>query len=367
MVEEVSARKARPLSRAKVVFLTIFFACLASCATSPAADPSTTPAPPEEPTTAVYPSTTGPLDNRGGDHEPQTPTATRPVTETSTPHGASEASTTDVAPATTSTSVAHLVQETTQPVSVDPTTTTHAELDEHVAEPVPLLEPIVVNAHDHDPDAFTQGLVFRDGYFYESTGLYGGSSVRIVDPVNGEVLLSRSLDNDYFGEGLEVVGNRVVQLTWKAGIAFIWDARTLEPLGTYTYGGEGWGLCAFEDRFVMSDGSSTLTFRHVDTFAVVGEVEVLLEGEPVHNLNELECVEDIVYANVWFSDEILVISPLTGQVVTRIDGSALRQHLTSTEGIDVLNGIAYNRDRRTLYLTGKLWPEVFEVRVTADR
>ncbi len=246
-------------------------------------------------------------------------------------------------------------------VSSTATAGTQADLEQPQSESVPLTELTVVDVHDHDPDAFTQGLAFRNGRFYESTGLYGRSSVRIVDPVSGEVLLSIALDKDYFGEGLEVVGDRIVQLTWKSGIAFIWDAQTLEPLGTYTYGGEGWGLCAFADHFVMSDGSSTLAFRDLDTFEVLGEVEVILEGQPVHHLNELECVGDVVYANVWFSDEIMVISPTTGQVITRVDGSSLRQHLTSTEGIDVLNGIAYDPNRRVLYLTGKLWPEIFEV------
>ncbi len=246
-------------------------------------------------------------------------------------------------------------------VSSTATAGAQADLEQPQSESVSLTELTVVDIHDHDPDAFTQGLAFRNGRFYESTGLYGGSSVRIVDPVSGEVLLSIALDKDYFGEGLEVVGDRIVQLTWKSGIAFIWDAQTLEPLGTYTYEGEGWGLCAFADHFVMSDGSSTLAFRDLDTFEVLGEVEVILEGQPVHHLNELECVGDVVYANVWFSDEIMVISPTTGQVIARVDGSSLRQHLTSTEGIDVLNGIAYDPNRRVLYLTGKLWPEIFEV------
>lgn len=230
-------------------------------------------------------------------------------------------------------------------------------------DPAEATEISVLKVFTHDPDAFTQGLVLHDGRFYESTGLYGRSSVRIVEPATGEVLASRALDSRYFGEGLAVVGERVVQLTWKEGTAFIWDARTLEPLGTYTYEGEGWGLCAFGDRFVMSDGSSMLAFRDLDTFGVLGKVNVHMEGEAVTNLNELECVGDRVYANVWYSDIVMVIDPDTGQVVASIDASSLRENLSTTEAIDVLNGIAYDSRQQVFYLTGKLWPELFEVRI----
>ena len=230
----------------------------------------------------------------------------------------------------------------------------------------PALPPIRVLATlPHDSGAFTQGLVVRAGRFYESTGLYGRSTVRIVEPATGKVVSYVALGDGYFGEGLEVVGDRVVQLTWKEEIAFIWDAGTLELLGSYTYEGEGWGLCAFADRFVMSNGSSRLTFRHLETFGVIGGVDVLLDGEPVDRLNELECVGDLVYANVWLSDHIVVIASDSGRVVARVDASPLRGELSSSDGIDVLNGIAYDPDRRVFYLTGKLWPEIFEVRIGA--
>lgn len=224
----------------------------------------------------------------------------------------------------------------------------------------------VLGALPHDPTAFTQGLVLRGGRLYESTGLYGRSTVRIVDPAGGEIVASVELDDRYFGEGLEVVGDRVVQLTWKSGTAFIWDAETLAPLGTYSYEGEGWGLCAFEDRFVMTDGTAELTLRDLDTFEVIGRVKVVLQGRPIDRLNELECVEDLVYANVWQTDYIMVIAPLSGQVVARVDASSLQDHLTSTDGIDVLNGIAYDHDRGVFYLTGKLWPNIFETRINFE-
>ena len=231
------------------------------------------------------------------------------------------------------------------------------------AEPVPV-EPAFVRALPHDPRAFTQGLVLRDGVFYESTGLYGESTVRIVDPGTGRVIRSRSLGEEFFGEGLELVGDRLIQLTWKEGTAFIWDAETLAPLGAFSYEGEGWGLCAQEDRLVMSDGSSRLTFRDRTTFEPLGGVEVRRAGEPVERINELECVEDLVYANVWQTEEIVIIDPGTGRVVGQVDASSLLDRLGSTDGIDVLNGIAYDPEDQSFYLTGKLWPEIFQVRLT---
>ena len=234
------------------------------------------------------------------------------------------------------------------------------------AGPVSVLEPVLIRALPHDPGAFTQGLVLRDGVFYESTGLYGESTVRIVDPSTGRVIRSRSLGQEFFGEGLELVGDRLIQLTWREETAFVWDAQTLAPLGTFAYEGEGWGLCALEDRLVMSDGSARLTFRDRTTFEPLGGVEVLRSGEPVERINELECVEDLVYANVWQTEEIVIIDPGTGRVVGQIDASTLVDRLVSTDGIDVLNGIAYDPEDRSFYLTGKLWPEIFQVRLTPE-
>lgn len=233
------------------------------------------------------------------------------------------------------------------------------------AEPVSV-EPVIVRAFPHDPGAFTQGLVLRDGVFYESTGLYGESTVRIVDPGTGRVIRSRSLGEEFFGEGLELVGDRLIQLTWQEGTAFIWDAETLAPLGTFSYEGEGWGLCAQEDRLVMSDGSSRLTFRDRATFEPVGGIEVLRAGEPVEWINELECVGDLVYANVWQTEEIVIIDPGTGKVVGQIDASSLLDRLGPTDGIDVLNGIAYDTEDGSFYLTGKLWPEIFQVSLVSS-
>ena len=230
---------------------------------------------------------------------------------------------------------------------------------------------LILRALPHDPQAFTQGLALRGGLFYESTGLYGLSTVRIVDPGTGEVIYSQALEDGYFGEGLEVVGDRVIQLTWREGTAFVWGAETLAPLGRYTYEGEGWGLCAFEDRFVMSDGSSSLTVRDLETFEVIGE-EIPVRtagGEPVERLNELECVGDpvygdLVYANIWLTDRIAVIDAAAGLVAGMVDASALLGELPRDSLADpdnVLNGIAYDPDRGVFYLGGKRWPRIFEV------
>ena len=276
------------------------------------------------------------------------------VPDTSAP--AAEATATPPAPAATEAEIT--AEPTTTSPSMDP-----VEPPATIpAEPVSV-EPVIVRALPHDPGAFTQGLVLREGVFYESTGLYGESTVRIVDPGTGRVIRSRRLGEDFFGEGLELVGDRLIQLTWKEGTAFVWDAETLAPLGTFSYDGEGWGLCAQEDRLVMSDGSSRLTFRDPATFEPVGGVEVLRAGEPVKWINELECVEDLVYANVWQTEEIVVIDPGTGRVVGQIDASSLLDRLGSTDGIDVLNGIAYDSGDRSFYLTGKFWPEIFQVRL----
>ena len=252
----------------------------------------------------------------------------------------------------------------TSPPAGDTTVDPPAPADTRVpADPVSV-EPDFVRALPHDPRAFTQGLVLGDGVFYESTGLYGESTVRIVDPATGHVIRSRSLEDGFFGEGLELVGDRLIQLTWREGTAFIWDAETLAPLGNFSYEGEGWGLCAQEDRLVMSDGSSRLTFRDRTTFEPVGAVEVLRSGEPVERINELECVDDLVYANVWQTEEIVVIDPGAGRVVGQIDASSLLDRLGSTAGIDVLNGIAYDPVDGSFYLTGKLWPAIFQVRLS---
>jgi glutamine cyclotransferase len=224
----------------------------------------------------------------------------------------------------------------------------------------------VVSRRPHDPQAFTQGLVLDPvGRLFESTGLAGRSSLRQVDAEDGRVLRLRELPDEQFGEGLALVGDRLIQLTWQNGIATAWEADTFEPLSTYTYDGEGWGLCHDGVRLVMSDGSDRLTFRDPETFSVLGDVAVTLDGEPLAALNELECVDGAVWANVYRTDRIVRIDPVSGSVTGSLDLDGIIDPPPDRERPGaVLNGIAFDPRSETFLVTGKLWPELFEIRVT---
>jgi glutaminyl-peptide cyclotransferase len=224
----------------------------------------------------------------------------------------------------------------------------------------------VVRVIDHDAEAFTQGLEQTPAGILESTGRRGQSTLRLVDPADGNVLKSRPIDDEFFGEGLTVVDDEVIQLTWTSGIALRYDAETLEPIGSYRYSGEGWGLCFDGESLWMSDGSARLTRRDPQSFASLGDVEVRRDGDPIENLNELECVDGRVMANIWKSDEIIVIDPESGTVGATIDAASLVAEIDASARGAVLNGIADLGDG-TLLLGGKLWPRNFVVElVSAD-
>ena len=223
----------------------------------------------------------------------------------------------------------------------------------------------VIASHPHDPEAFTQGLLFADGQLYESTGGYGQSSLRIVDLASGRVLRERQLPDNRFGEGLALNGGRLHQLTWKAGDGFIHDATTLAPIGEFRYGGEGWGLAANADSLVMSDGTAELRFLDPATLTEVRRLQVRDGTEPVADLNELEFVEGDLYANVWPSDRIAIINPANGQVRGWLDLTGLLPLVFRTPRTDVLNGIAYDAAGKRLFVTGKHWPRLFQIEVTA--
>ena len=222
----------------------------------------------------------------------------------------------------------------------------------------------MLRAVPHRTDAFTQGLVWADGTIYESTGLVGRSTVSALDPATGTVRTSVDSEPDVFGEGLALVGDRLIQLTWQDEVAFVHDAETLELIDRYRYEGEGWGLCHDGEWLVMSDGSPELTFRDPETFAETGTVTVVLDGRPVEELNELECVGDRIYANVWQTDTIVEIDGASGEVTGVVDASALKEQLDPpvSDRNAVLNGIAHDPEAGTFWLTGKLWPQMFEVR-----
>jgi len=231
-------------------------------------------------------------------------------------------------------------------------------------EPVKVLVPEVISVREHDLKAYTQGFLLPEGALYESTGLRGESALRQVDPETGEVLKSVTVPEEYFAEGLERVGDKLIQLTWQENVAFVYDINTFEQIGTFDYTGEGWGLCADGKWLYMSDGSPFLSLRDAETFELVHQGMVTYQGQPVYNLNELECVGDYVYANIWKTNFIVQINKVNGVVVAVIDASEL---LTAEETAelgeqDVLNGIAYQPDTDTFLITGKRWPKMFEVR-----
>ncbi len=223
----------------------------------------------------------------------------------------------------------------------------------------------VARALPHDTLAYTQGLLLRDGAFFESTGQYGTSQLRQVDVESGQVVRAVDLSAEHFGEGLAAVGDRLVQLTWRAGLAFVYDAATFEVLDTLSYEGEGWGLCHDGDALYMSDGSATLTRRDPATFEVLERLQVTRDGFSLREINELECVGDHVWANVYMSNTIVRIDKRTGEVTGELDAQGL--FLRSTRPADsgaVLNGIAYDPASGLFYLTGKLWAHIFEVRIS---
>ncbi len=218
----------------------------------------------------------------------------------------------------------------------------------------------VLAVYPHDPGAFTQGLVWDGGVLYESTGLYGKSSLRRVEPMSGEVLERSAVDPNLFGEGLALVGDRLLQLTWKAGIALVYDLASLQPIDEYGFNGQGWGLAYDGRRLVMSDGTNRLTFRDLDDFRWLSTLEVTLAGRPVNQLNELEFASGDLYANVWGEERIVRIDPDSGEVEAVIDASSLLSPDEKSR-VDVLNGIAYDPVSRTFWLTGKFWNKMFQV------
>lgn len=223
----------------------------------------------------------------------------------------------------------------------------------------------ILGTFPHDSAAYTQGLLFHDGHLLESTGRYGQSSVRRVDVATGEVVERAEVDAALFGEGLARVGSELVQLTWKAGRALVYDVATLTVRGEFTYDGDGWGLCYDGEALWMSDGSSTLVRRHPKTFAVLGTVEVTRAGAPQRRLNELECVDGWIYANVYQSDVIVQIDKVTGEVLGEIDLSSVPLSARRPGDIEaVLNGIAYVPETGVFLVTGKLWPKLLALRLS---
>ena len=230
---------------------------------------------------------------------------------------------------------------------------------------VPVYGYEVVHTYPHDPTAFTQGLFFLDGFLYEGTGLPDRSSIRKVRLETGDVLQRRDITNDaYFGEGIVNWKDRLVEITWQTNIGFVYDLATFQPQREFHYQGEGWGLTQDGKRIIESDGiTPRLRFWDPETLRETGSVTVTADGQPVLNLNELEWVKGEVYANIWQTDRIARINPANGKVVGWIDLTGLLNPADRTSETDVLNGIAYDAKTDRLFVTGKNWPKLFEIKL----
>jgi len=225
----------------------------------------------------------------------------------------------------------------------------------------------VINSWPHDPQAFTQGLVYYQGYLYESTGLNGASSLRKVDLQTGQVLNKVDVSSDFFAEGLAIHNGQAIQLTWVTKQGFIYDLASFGLLRTFTYTGEGWGLTQDGRSLIMSDGTDQIRFLNPDTFQVERAIQVRDGSVPVTRLNELEYVDGEIFANIWLTDSIVRINPQSGNITGWIDLTGLLSPEDRRGPVDVLNGIAYDSARSRLFVTGKLWPKLFEIKLKLKR
>ncbi|MCZ6639795.1 MAG: glutaminyl-peptide cyclotransferase [Candidatus Dadabacteria bacterium] len=219
----------------------------------------------------------------------------------------------------------------------------------------------IVNTYPHDTNSFTQGLIFDKGVLYESTGLNGHSAVKIVDLKTGKTLKSHELPDNYFGEGIAIIENKIIQLTWRSKTGFVYDKKTLKLIKKFSYQTQGWGITYDGKYLIISDGSAVLYFMDPNTFKVVGTLEVYGDNGKVSKLNELEYINGEIYANIWGIEKIARINSKTGRVTAWIDLSGLLSDQDKKNRVDVLNGIAFNSDKGSLFVTGKLWPKLFEI------
>ena len=229
---------------------------------------------------------------------------------------------------------------------------------------IPTYDFKVVRSYPHDTQAFTEGLLYRDGFLYESTGLNGKSSIRKVNLESGKVLQSKDIPPQYFGEGLTVWGDTLVGLTWQTQTGFVFDLKTFELRSQFAYPGEGWGLTHNDKELIMSDGTSTLRFLDPKTFLEVRRVKVTADGIVVNQINELEVVDGEVYANLWHTNTIARIDPADDLAGRRIDlGKLYPDAGKGQNGENVLNGIAWDAEKKRLFVTGKLWPKIYEIKL----
>lgn len=221
----------------------------------------------------------------------------------------------------------------------------------------------IVARYPHDVNAFTQGLIFEDGYIYESTGRYGKSEIRKVDLTTGEVLKSIALPGNRFGEGLASQGDNLVSLTWRSGEAYIWDKENFAKINQSKIKGEGWGLTFDGEFLIMSNGKSELRFLDPKSLKLIKKIKVRENGKKVKNINELEYIEGKVFANIWKKSKVAIIDPKTGNVDKWLDLSALVSEVGTADVDAVLNGIAFDKETHRLFITGKMWPNVYEIKL----
>jgi glutamine cyclotransferase len=227
-----------------------------------------------------------------------------------------------------------------------------------------IYEPRIMRTFPHDPQAFTQGLVFEDGYLYEGTGLYGKSSLRKIELETGDVVQAISLPNQFFGEGITIAQDKVVQLTWRSHIGFVYTLDRFKLLNAFHYATEGWGMTYDGEQFIMSDGTEHLYFLNPETYELSGKVRVYDDSGFVTKLNELEFIKGRIYANVWQSGRIAIIEPQTGEVKGWIELQELVRTAGGNNTTKTLNGIAYDKKSDRLFITGKMWSDIYEIRLS---
>jgi glutamine cyclotransferase len=226
---------------------------------------------------------------------------------------------------------------------------------------VPIYEIKIVNIYPHDPEAFTQGLFYRDGFLYESTGLAGKSTLRKVDLVTGKIIKKVKLSDKYFGEGITYLNNKIYQLTWKNKKGFIYDFKTFKKTAEFNYEGEGWGIASVGKTIFMSDGTSKIQCREPVTLKIKKTLNVRDGNEQIPGINELEIIEGEIWANIFMESVIVRISPYTGQILGWVDLSLLYNQIPKYHSVDVLNGIAFDKKNSRIFVTGKYWPYIFEI------
>jgi glutaminyl-peptide cyclotransferase len=221
----------------------------------------------------------------------------------------------------------------------------------------------VTKTYNHPKKGFTQGLVFYKGSLYEGTGLVGQTYIRKIDLSASKIIKERKIEGNHFGEGIAILNNKIYELTWTSNTCLLWDLESFNLITSFSYPGEGWGLTTDGNVLYMSDGTDVIRIISPKEFKLVNTINITDEGNSIDKINELEYIDGKIWANIWMEDKIIIIDPSTGQVTGRVNLQSLRKYLEPYDDVDVLNGIAYNSETKKIYLTGKKWPLIFEVKI----